>query len=87
MSSRPDAFMPLWIGDYLADTTHLSTEQHGVCLLLLMEMHRSGGLPSDDATLAALAKVPKARWARMKGLIFETINRVRARPVQKGGAQ
>lgn len=54
--------MPLYIGDYLSDTMHLSAEESGAYLHLLMHSWKTGTLPSNSETLRRIAKVDYDRW-------------------------
>lgn len=56
------AWMPLYVGDYLGDTGHLSTTQHGAYLLLMMHYWKKGELPDDDKQLSAITKLPMRIW-------------------------
>lgn len=70
MSAPP--YMPLFVGDYLADTTHLTCTEHGAYMLLLMSLWRNGGsLPYDDRTLARHARCTKGQWERMRPVLIE----------------
>lgn len=61
--------MPLHIGDYLKETTHLDTEQHGAYLLLIMHYWANGCLPEDDVQLAKIVRMSPARWRKMRPII------------------
>lgn len=66
MSATP--FMQFYVADYLGDTQHLTTEQHGAYLLLLMAMWRAEGrLPNDPSKLARIARVSLRRWHILAG--------------------
>jgi uncharacterized protein YdaU (DUF1376 family) len=58
--NRP--WMPLYVGDYLGDTGHLTTAQHGAYLLLMMHYWRKGELPGDDRQLSKITKLPLKTW-------------------------
>lgn len=70
MSAAP--FMQLYVADYLGDTRHLTTEQHGAYLLLLMTMWRADGrLPNDPKKLARITGCTASRWARIAAEVME----------------
>lgn len=77
MSKTP--YMQLWPSDYLADTRHLTVEQHGAYLLLIMDawLRPSCSLPNDDSILARLACMTPSQWAKNKEavLAFWTIDK------------
>ncbi|WP_297803657.1 DUF1376 domain-containing protein [uncultured Brevundimonas sp.] len=65
-------FMQLYVADYLGDTRHLTTEQHGAYLLLLMTMWRAEGrLPNCDKKLARIVGATASRWAKIKADVLE----------------
>ncbi len=75
MSQAPS--MPMYWDAYLADTTHLTTEEHGAYLLLLAAMwRRNGTVPDDDKDNARILGLTKTKWLKVKirlsdVLIFE----------------
>lgn len=79
--------MPFWTDAYLADTIHLTTEQHGAYLLLLFQAWRSHdcSLADDDDMLALQAKLSASKWRQIKPAVmaFWTLDKRRKRWVQK----
>lgn len=68
---KTDIWMPLYIGDYLADTSRLTTEQHGAYLLLLMDYWRSGRLPDNDQVLSQITKMTPDAWSNAKAMLMQ----------------
>ncbi|EQD26556.1 protein containing DUF1376, partial [mine drainage metagenome] len=62
--SKITIWMPFYIADYLADTTRLTTEQHGAYLLLIMDYWRNGPLPDDDLALANITRLNSQAWKK-----------------------
>lgn len=55
------AFLPLFTGDYLKDTRHLTPQKHGIYLLMLMHCwDTKGPLPLDEQEIAAVANCRSA---------------------------
>ncbi|WP_437889323.1 DUF1376 domain-containing protein [Phytobacter sp. V91] len=63
-------YMQLYIADYLADTMHLSTEEHGAYLLLMFNYWQTGrSIPKNR--LAKIARVSEARWIELEAVLKE----------------
>lgn len=61
--AKADIWMPLYVADYLADTSRLTTEQHGAYLLILMDYWRNGAPSDDDQELAQISKLSIDAWS------------------------
>lgn len=83
MAKKLDTWMPLYIGDYLADTSRLTTEQHGAYLLLLMDYWRNGPPPDDEEVLASITKLSVAQWRKHASAIGRLFTSTAGNWVQK----
>jgi uncharacterized protein YdaU (DUF1376 family) len=62
---KADQWMPLYVGDYLADTQHLSCAEHGAYLLLLMHQWRTGSIPRSASEQARIVRLSGQGWSRL----------------------
>jgi uncharacterized protein YdaU (DUF1376 family) len=67
---KVDVFMPLYIGKYLQDTTHLDGMKSGAYLHLLMYFWIRGPLPNDHGELATIAKLTPDAWSITKAAVM-----------------
>jgi uncharacterized protein YdaU (DUF1376 family) len=71
-------YIQLYAADYLADTVHLTLEEHGAYLLLILNYWQRGeALLDDDRRLAAICRIPVKSWLILRpGLeeFFSIIN-------------
>lgn len=64
--------MPFYVSDYLSDTTHLTTEEHGAYLLLIMAYWKRGSaLPDDDEYLRRICKLTNKKYTTVKLSVFK----------------
>lgn len=66
-------YMQLYIADYLADTMHLSTEEHGAYLLLMFNYWQTGR-PIPKNRLAKIARLSNDRWIAVESSLKEFFN-------------
>lgn len=66
MSDKPFS-MPFLVDKYLADTSHLSLEEHGAYCLLLFNMWQGGGrLVDDNKGLARMLGASPNSWKKLR---------------------
>ncbi|EMB3611928.1 DUF1376 domain-containing protein [Escherichia coli] len=63
-------YMQLYVADYLADTMHLSAEEHGAYLLLMFNYWQTGK-PIPKNRLAKIARLTNERWADVEPSLQE----------------
>lgn len=66
-------YMQLYVADYLADTMHLTTEEHGAYLLLIFNYWQTGK-PIPVARLARIARLTNDRWTDVERTLNEFFN-------------
>ncbi|PAC71106.1 hypothetical protein CGS27_07440, partial [Enterobacter cloacae] len=66
-------YMQLYIADYLADTMHLSTEEHGAYLLLMFNYWQTGR-PIPKNRLSKIARLSNDRWNAVEPSLKEFFN-------------
>lgn len=72
MTKKADTWMPIYVGDYLAMTSHLNAEQHGAYLLLLLHGWKHGGrLPAGDTQLAQITRMSSRQWKDSRVVVME----------------
>lgn len=70
MSSSPiTTWMPLNIGNHLAETMHLSAEDNGIYFLLKMHYWRNGGPIENDKN--TLKNVSKVSWNKCEKILLQ----------------
>jgi uncharacterized protein YdaU (DUF1376 family) len=64
--------MQLYVSDYLADTAHLTAQQHGAYMLLLMNYWQRGkALDNSNERLSHVARLSPEEWADAKPTLEE----------------
>jgi len=74
---KPDSWMPVFFGDFHADTSHLGNELQMALLNILWWMWRNGAkAPNDDEQLASITRLGTRRWkaAKPKLMLFFSVS-------------
>ncbi|MCZ4091676.1 DUF1376 domain-containing protein [Sinorhizobium psoraleae] len=63
-------WMPVYIGDELAETAHLTAEEYGAYACLKMHLWQHGRLPCEDERLARIARCGADRWQSVRDALW-----------------
>jgi uncharacterized protein YdaU (DUF1376 family) len=62
-------WMPLYIADYLADTAHLTTVEHGAYLLIIMHYWTKGRPPENDDIARRVSRMTNHQWSKSSSVL------------------
>lgn len=65
-NDKPDAWMPLYIGDWDGDTADLSCEEDGAYGRLVRSYWRKGPPKDDDLTLSRIVRMDLRAWKKLR---------------------
>ena len=72
MAGKSYPYIQLYIADYLSDTAHLSTEEHGAYLLLIFNYwQRGGALDNTNNRLTHVTRLSEQRWVEVQKTLAE----------------
>lgn len=63
-------YMQFYVAEYLADTMHLTAEEHGAYVLLMLNYWQTGK-PIPKSRLARIAKISNDRWTTVEASLNE----------------
>ena len=66
---KVDIWMPIYIGDYISDTLDLTTEEHGIYLLLIMHYWKKGKLTTDIDKLLNVTRLSKDKKSILQNIL------------------
>lgn len=67
-----EIWMPIYIGDILAKTTRMTTEQIGASFLLLMDYWRNGAIPDDNNVIASVIRMSVTKAKALKLILINS---------------
>ena len=65
-----DIWMPVYIGDMLAKTKRMTTEQIGASFLVLMDYWRNGAIPNDNNIIASITRLSLSKAKALKDVLI-----------------
>lgn len=67
---KTDIWLPIYVGDYLSDTMHLTTEQHGAYFLLILAYWKNGGALPENR-IQGIVNINGNSWTIVEPILKE----------------
>ena len=65
------AFMPFYVGDFLADTMHLGAAERGIYISLILHCWQHGSIPRDSRKLARIGGCDSRLWHQYEATVLQ----------------